>query len=127
MIKMDTSILLGATLLAYGGIILVYYRLRGKEQKNKISNFMLKGIMSMRRGNLEKSLIYFSSAYECSIDTGDIADAAEALYYAGKIYKEQGEINTALECWENADSLYLEINDIDGNEKIKSALTSIRG
>ncbi|MGB9936444.1 MAG: tetratricopeptide repeat protein [Methanobacterium sp.] len=123
---MDAFILLGAMLLAYGGIILVYYRLRAKEQESKISNFMLKGIMSMRRGNLDKSLFYFNNAYECSINTDDIGDAAEALYYAGKIYSEQGEIDTALECWENADSLYLEINNTEGIEKIQNAIKSVR-
>lgn len=57
MIKMDVFMLLGAILLAYGGIILVYYRLHVNERKNRISNLMLKGTMNMRLGNLERALI----------------------------------------------------------------------
>ena len=127
MIKMDTLILLGAIFLAYGGIILLYYRMRAKERRNRISNFMLKGTMSMRRGNLERALFYFNRAYEYSMDKENIADAAEALYNMGHVYKEDGDINTAMKYWKESDSLYMEINDIKGNKKIKVALKSIMG
>ena len=59
MVKMDTLILLGAMLLAYGGIILLYYRMRANERKNQISNLMVKGTMSMRRGNSRTIIILF--------------------------------------------------------------------
>lgn len=127
MIKMDTLILLGAILLAYGGIILLYYRIRAKERRNRISNFMLKGTMNMRRGNLERALFYFNRAYEYSMDNENIADAAEALYNIGHVYKENEDIITAMKYWNESDSLYMEINDIKGNKKIKVALKSIMG
>jgi tetratricopeptide (TPR) repeat protein len=127
MVKMDTLILLGAMLLAYGGIILLYYRMRANERKNRISNLMVKGTMNMRRGSLERSLFYFNKAYEYSINNDNKADAAEALYNIGHIYKEKHEISTAMEYWEEADSLYLEIDDNKGKERMKTALKSITG
>lgn len=122
---MDVLTLLGVMLLAYGSLILLYYRMRSNERKTKISNFMLKGTMNMRRGNLEKALVYFSSAYEYSLDKNIKDDTADALYYIGYIHKEKGEIETAREYWEYANNLYREINDDNGNEKIEIALKSI--
>lgn len=122
---MDTLIIFGAMFLAYAGIIILYYRIRANERKTKISNFMLKGTMSMRRGNLERALIYFSSAYEYSIDKDNKADAAEALYNIGHVYKSNGELNMAMEYWKHADDIYGEINDSKGSNKIKAALKSI--
>lgn len=122
---MDVLILLGAIFLAYGGIILLYYRVRAKERRNRISNFMLKGTMSMRRGNLERALLYFNRAYEYSYDKENMAGAAEALYNMGHVYKENGDISTAMKYWKESDKLYLEINDIKGNKRIKIALNSI--
>ena len=126
MIKMDELVLPGVMFLAYGGVILVYYRIRANERKTKVSNFMLKGTVSMRRGNLERALFYFNRAYEYSLDDENIADAADALYSMGNIYKESGDINTAIKCWENSDHLYTKINDVNGNKKIKNALKSFK-
>jgi tetratricopeptide (TPR) repeat protein len=125
MIKMDVLIIFVAMFLAYAGIILLYYRIRANERKTKISNFMLKGTMSMRRGNLERALVYFTGAYEYSIDRDNKFDAAEALYNIGYIYKEEGELSVAKDYWEHADDLYNEINDNKGSNKIKAALKSI--
>jgi len=111
MIKMDLIILLSAIFLAYGGIILLYYRLRAKERKNRISEYMLKGTRSTHRGNPEKALFYFNRAYEYSINTKNIIYAAEALYNMGYIYKEKGDISTAMKYWKESDDLYMEINE----------------
>lgn len=124
-IKMDIIIIFVAMFLAYAGIIFLYYRIRANERKTKISNFMLKGTMSMRRGNLERALLHFSNAYEYSIKKDNKADAAEALYNVGYVYKAKGEISMAMEYWKHADDLYSEINDEKGSNKIKTALKSI--
>ncbi|HML04919.1 MAG TPA: hypothetical protein VK426_03995 [Methanobacterium sp.] len=108
---MDLIILLSAIFLAYGGIILLYYRLRAKERKNRISEYMLKGTRSTHRGNPEKALFYFNRAYEYSINTKNIIYAAEALYNMGYIYKEKGDISTAMKYWKESDDLYMEINE----------------
>jgi hypothetical protein len=55
---MDIIILLGAMCLAYGGMLVLYYRLRTTEKRKELSYLMLNGIKSMRRGNLDKALIY---------------------------------------------------------------------
>jgi len=111
MIKMDSIILLGAIFFAYGGIILLYYRLRGKERKNRISEYMLKGTRSTHRGNPEKALFYFNRAYEYSINTKNIIYAAEALYNIGYIYKEKGDLSTAMKYWKESDDLYMKTDD----------------
>lgn len=126
MIKMDALILLGAMFLAYGGIILLYHRIRANERKTKISNFMLKGTMNMRQNNPERALIYFNRAYEYSININNKANAAEALYNIGHIYGEEGKISTAMKYWKQAEILYHEINDNEGNKKIKAALKLIK-
>jgi len=110
MIKMDSIILLSAIFLSYGGVILLYYRLRAKERKNRISDYMLKGTRSTHRGNPEKALFYFKRAYEYSIDTKNIIHAAEALYHMGYIYKQKGDLNTAMKYWKESDDLYMELN-----------------
>ena len=111
MIKMDLIILLSAIFLAYGGIILLYYRLRAKERKNRISEYMLKGTRSTHRGNPEKALFYFNRAYEYSINTKNIIYAAEALYNMGYIYKEKGDLSTAMKYWKESDDLYMKKDD----------------
>ncbi len=102
---MDIIILLGAMLLAYGGIILLYYRIRSNERKNRISNFLLKGTLSMRRGNMERALFYFNKAYEYSMNDGNKANAAEALYNIGQVYKETGDMETALKYWNESNTI----------------------
>lgn len=126
MIKMDVIILLGAMFLAYGGIILLYHRMRVKERKTKISNFMLKGTMNMRQDNPERALTYFNRAYKYSININNKADAAEALYNIGHIYREKGKTGTAMKYWEQAKILYHKINDNEGNKKIRAALKLIK-
>ncbi|MGZ7048748.1 MAG: hypothetical protein ACXVHS_00015 [Methanobacterium sp.] len=122
---MDIFIILGAILLAYGGIILIYLKMRAKERRVKVSNLLHKATLSMRRGNKERALIYFNSAYEYSINGDNKADAAEALYNMGYIYNEEGKIDVAIEYWNHANDLFDEINDKQGNKKIKEALKSI--
>ncbi|MGZ7095064.1 MAG: hypothetical protein ACXVHU_01205 [Methanobacterium sp.] len=122
---MDIFIILGAILLAYGGIILIYLKMRAKERRVKVSNLLHKATLSMCRGNKERALIYFNSAYEYSINGDNKADAAEALYNMGYIYNEEGKIDVAIEYWNHANDLFDEINDKQGNKKIKEALKSI--
>ncbi|MGZ7044457.1 MAG: hypothetical protein ACXVHM_07675, partial [Methanobacterium sp.] len=71
--------------------------------------------------------IYFNSAYEYSINGDNKADAAEALYNMGYIYNEEGKIDEVIEYWNHANDLFDEINDKQGNNKIKEALKSING
>lgn len=61
------------------------------------------------------------------MDNDSISKAADALYNMGHVYKEIGDINTAMECWDESDSLYMEVNDIKGNKRIRTALKSIKG
>ncbi len=126
MIKMDIITLLGAIGLAYGGMLLLYYRLRKNERRKKMSNLFLNGIKSMRRGNLDKALIYFDRAYEYSIETDDREEMADALYNIGIIYKEKGEIDNAMEYLNSAQDIYDELLDSDGIEKTVLATRSIR-
>ncbi len=126
MVKMDIIILLGAVGLAYGGMLLLYYRLRKNERQRTMSNLFLSGIKSMRRGNLDKALIYFDRAYEYSIETNDREEMADALYNMGIIYKEKGEMNNAREYLSSAQDIYDELMDKEGSEKAILATRSTR-
>jgi Tetratricopeptide repeat. len=122
---MDIITLLGAMCLAYGGMLLLYYRLRTTEKRNKLSQLMLTGIKSMHRGNLNKALLYFDKAYEYSIKTDNREEMADALYNMGIIYKEKGEMDNAMEYLDSAQSIYDELQDIDGSKKVTLATRSM--
>ncbi|WP_424354389.1 tetratricopeptide repeat protein [Methanobacterium sp. MBAC-LM] len=123
---MDIITLLGAMCLAYGGMLILYYRLRTTEKRKELSYLMLNGIKSMRRGNLDKALIYFDRAYEYTIETGNREEMADALYNMGIIYKEKGEMGSAMEYLNSALSVYDELQDKDGSKKVTVATRSIR-
>ena len=125
MIKMDVVTLLGAMCLAYGGMLILYYRLRTTEKRKELSQLMLNGIKSMRRGNLDKALIYFDKAYEYTIETDNREEMADALYNIGIIYKEKGEIESAIEYLNGAQTVYDELQDEDGSKKVATATSSI--
>ena len=125
MIKMDVFTLLGAMCLAYGGMLILYYRLRTTEKRKELSQLMLNGIKSMRRGNLDKALIYFDKAYEYTIKTDNREEMADALYNIGIIYKEKGEIDSAIEYLNGAQTVYDELQDEDGSKKVATATSSI--
>ena len=125
MIKMDVVTLLGAMCLAYGGMLILYYRLRTTEKRKELSQLMLNGIKSMRRGNLDKALIYFDKAYEYTIETDNREEMADALYNMGIIYKEKGEIDSAIEYLNGAQTVYDELQDEDGSKKVATATSSI--
>ena len=122
---MDIITLLGAMCLAYGGMLLLYYRLRTTEKRNKLSQLMLTGIKSMHRGNLNKALLYFDKAYEYSIKTDNREEMADALYNMGIIYKEKGEMDNAIEYLDSAQSIYDELQDTDGSKKVTLATRSM--
>lgn len=122
---MDIITLLGAMCFAYGGMLLLYYRLRTTEKRNKLSQLMLTGIKSMHRGNLNKALLYFDKAYEYSIKTDNMEEMADALYNMGIIYKEKGEMDNAMEYLDSAQSIYDELQDIDGSKKVTLATRSM--
>lgn len=126
MVKMDIITLLGAMCLAYGGMLILYYRLRTTEKRKELSYLMLNGIKSMRRGNLDKALIYLDKAYGYAIETGNREEMADALYNIGIIYKEKGEMDSAREYLNSAQSVYDEIQDKDGSKKVTVATRSIR-
>lgn len=127
MIKMETIILLlGIMILAYGGMLLLYYRSRMLEREKKVSDFMLKGIMNFRRGNLDKALIFFNRAYEYSIENDDRNEMAEAMYNIGIIYKEKGENESAVEYLNGARDIYKELQDNEGSENAILAVHSIK-
>lgn len=125
MIKMDVVTLLGAMCLAYGGMLILYYRLRTTEKRKELSQLMLNGIKSMRRGNLDKALIYFDKAYEYTIETDNREEMADALYNMGIIYKEKGEMDSAIEYLNGAQTVYDELQDEDGSKKVATATSSI--
>ena len=125
MIKMDVVTLLGAMCLAYGGMLILYYRLRTTEKRKELSQLMLNGIKSMRRGNLDKALIYFDKAYEYTIETDNREEMADALYNIGIIYKEKGEIESAIEYLNGAQTVYNELQDEEGSKKVATASRSI--
>ncbi|MBI5679578.1 MAG: tetratricopeptide repeat protein [Methanobacterium sp.] len=123
---MDIIILLGAILLAYGGMLILYYYLRSKERKKATSDSMLKGLTSMRRGNLDKALFYFDKAYEYSIENNSREEMAEALYSIGIVYKEKGENDNAMEYFNSSIDVYRELQDNEGLKKVMLASRSIR-
>ena len=123
---MDIITLLGAICLAYGGMLILYYKLRTTEKRKELSQLMLNGIKSMRRGNLDKALIYFDKAYEYTIETNNREEMADALYNMGIIYKEKGEMISAMEYLNSAQSVYDELQDRDGSKKVTAATQSIR-
>ena len=125
MIKMDVITLLGAMCLAYGGMLILYYRLRTTEKRKELSQLMLNGIKSMRRGNLDKALIYFNKAYEYTIETDNREEMADALYNIGIIYKEKGEMDSAIEYLNGAQTVYNELQDEEGSKKVATASRSI--
>ena len=126
MIKMDIIVLLGAMALAYGGMLILYYRLHAKEKQKKTFSLMLNRIKSMRRGNLDKALIYFDKAYEYSVEANNKEEMADALYHMGNIYKEKGENDNAMKHFNSAFDVYNELQDTDGSEKTMLAARSIR-
>ena len=123
---MDVTALLGAMCLAYVGMILLYYRLRKTEKRKELSQLMLIGIKSMRRGNLDKALIYFDKAYEYSLEINNREEMADALYNMGIIYKERNEMDNAMEYLNSAQDIYDELQDKDGSKKVVLATRSIR-
>lgn len=123
---MDIITLLGAMCLAYGGMLILYYRLRTTEKRKELSYLMLNGIKSMRRGNLDKALIYLDKAYGYAIETGNREEMADALYNIGIIYKEKGEMDSAMEYLNSAQSVYDELQDKEGSKKVTVATRSIR-
>ena len=123
---MDIITLLGAMCLAYGGMLLLYYRLRATEKRKELSQLMLNGIKNMRRGNLDKALIYLNRAYEYSIETDNREEMADVLYNIGIIYKEKGEMDNAMEYLNGAQSIYNELQDNDGIERAILATRSIQ-
>ena len=123
---MDIITLLGAMCLAYGGMLILYYRLRTTEKRKELSQLMLNGIKSMRRGNLDKALLYFDKAYEYSTETGNREEMADSLYNIGIIYKEKGEMNNAMQYLNSAQSIYDELQDNEGSKKVILATRSIR-
>ncbi|MDI6724407.1 MAG: tetratricopeptide repeat protein [Methanobacterium sp.] len=123
---MDLITVLGAMALAYGAMLVIYYRSRSTEKHQKTSDLMLKGIRSMRHGNLDKALIYFNKAYEYCMETDNIEETAEALYNIGLIYKEKDDIENAIKYLKSADEIYYQLRDRDGKQKVKSAIISIR-
>ena len=125
MIKMDTITILGAILLAYGGMLLIYYRSNLKEKGKKTSSLMFNGVMSMRRGNFDKALLYFNSVYENSIENENYEEMAEAMYHIGLVYKEKGKNKKAMRYFNGANELYDQLENNEGTEKIKSAIESI--
>lgn len=123
---MDIIILLVAIGLAYVGMLAIYYRLNTKEKQKKISSLMLNGIRSMRRGNLDKALIYFDNAYGYSIETNNKEEMADALYNIGIIYKEKGKTNDATKYLNSAHDIYEELMDNEGSKKAIVAVRSIQ-
>jgi len=123
---MDIFVILGAIALAYAGMLVIYYNLQKKEKKKRLSNLMFHGTTSMRRGNLEKALIYFHKVYEYSIEFDDKEHMGDSLYNIGLILKKQGRMNEALEFMEEALNIYKEIEDEEKSKKIMRVTQSLR-
>lgn len=123
---MDIFVILGAIALAYAGMLVIYYNLHKKEKKKRLSDLMFLGTTSMRRGNLEKALIYFHKAYEYSIEVDDKEHMGDSLYNIGLILKKQGRMNEALEFMEEALNIYKEIEDEEKSKKIMKVTQSLR-
>lgn len=125
MIKMDAIILLGAIGLAYGGMLLIYYRSNLKEKEKRTSTLMFNGVMNLRRGNLDKALVYFNRFYENSIEKDDYEEMAEAMYHIGLVYKEKGKNKKAMRYFNGANELYGQLEDKEGFEKTTNTIRSI--
>jgi hypothetical protein len=125
-LKMDMIFLVvGAMFLAYAGMIMLYYNIRSKEKKKRISKFMLDGVMSLRRGSNDKATTYFKIAYEYSEEINDYQNMAEAIYYMGLICKENEDIENAVYFFQEASNMYMKIEDYDGRYKALKAADSL--
>lgn len=122
MIKMDTITILGAIVLAYAGMLLIYYRSNLKEKEKKASSLMFNGVMNLRRGNFDKALFYFNKVYENSIENDDYEEMAEAMYHIGLVYKEKGKNKKAIRYFNSANELYGQLDDNEGTEKTTNAI-----
>lgn len=123
---MDIFMILGAIALAYAGMLVIYYNIQKKEKKKKLSDLMFLGITSMRRGNLEKALIYLHKVYEHSVEVDDKEYMGDSLYNIGLILKKQGRMDDALEFMEEALIIYNEIEDEEKSRKITRVTQSLR-
>lgn len=125
MIKMDTITILGAIVLAYAGMLLIYYRSSLKEKEKKTSSLMFNGVMNLRRGNFDKALFYFNEVYENSIENDDYEEMAEVMYHIGLVYKEKGKNKKAIRYFNSANELYDQLENNEGAEKVTNAIESI--
>jgi hypothetical protein len=124
---MDMIILIvGAMFLAYAGMLFLYYNIRSKEKKKKISKLMLDGVMNLRRGAFDKAITYFKIAYEYSEEINDYQNMAESIYYLGLICKEKEDIENAVYFFQEASTLYGEVEDYDGRDKAFNAVNSLK-
>ncbi len=124
---MDMIILVvGAMFLAYAGMLMLYYNIRSKERKKKISKLMLNGVMSFRKGSFDKAITYFKIAYEYSEEIKDYQNMAESIYYLGLVCKETDDVDNAVYFFQEASTLYGEIEDYDGRDKAFKAADSFK-
>ena len=123
---MDTFLIAGAMLLAYAGMIILYYHLRSQERQKKISKLMMDGVMSLRRGVYDKAATYFKIAYEYSEEINDHQHMADALYNMGLVCKEQGDNDNAVYFFHEASKLYEGVEDYNGKDKAHNALDSLK-
>lgn len=124
---MDMLILIVfAMLLAYVGMLMVYYNLRSKERKKKISKLMFEGVTSLRRGVYDKAATYFKVAYEYSEEIKDYKNMAEALYNIGLVCKEQKDADNAVYFFQESSKIYGEIEDYGGRDRALKAADSIK-
>ncbi len=124
---MEMILLVAAAMfLAYAGMIMLYYDIRSKEKKKRISKFMLDGVTSYRGGSYDNAATYFKIAYECSEEINDYKNMAEAIYYIALICQEREDVENAVYFFQEASNLYMEIEDYNGRDKASKAVESLR-
>lgn len=121
---MEMMLVIFAIFAAFFGMIMVYFNIRKKERRKRKSDLMLNGVLSMRRGKLDKAFVYLKAAYEYSDKINDTQGMADALYHLGFVFEKQNNLSEASELFEEAYLLYEESNDIEGIAKAKDAINS---
>lgn len=119
-------IIIFAMLLAFCGMLMVYYNIKSKDRKKKISKLMFDGVTSLRCGGYDKAAIYFKVAYEYSEEMKDYQNMAEALYNIGLVCKEQNDADNAVYFFQESSKIYEEIEDYSGRDRAHKAADSIK-
>lgn len=103
--------------------IVYYFYTRSKERQKKKSDLMLRAITHLRRKNYDQAQYYLEKAYLESIDSEDIALAAESLYHMAFIQNVHGNESEALELLNQSLEYYQYLDESEGIRNVKELMS----